>query len=172
MSRPLGVLVALSVAGCASGGQPVPGVNPNPAAPSPASEADAPVVTLERTACYGLCPVYRVSISPSGLVSWVGSTNVAAVGPASAQITPAAVEGLLDELRAGGYLSFADRYVAGAPACGLYATDSPSAISWAALDGRSKRIEHDYGCTDAPPALAHLERRIDEVAGSARWTGR
>ncbi len=109
MSRPLGVLVALSVAGCTSSGQRVPGVNPEAAAPSPVSQADAPVVTLERTACYGLCPVYRVSISPSGLVSWVGSTNVAAVGPASAHVAPAAVEGLLDELRAGGYLHEAPR---------------------------------------------------------------
>jgi len=33
-------------------------------------------------------------------------------------------------------------------------------------------VEHDYGCGAAPGALVVLERRIDEVLGSAQWTGR
>ena len=40
------------------------------------------------------------------------------------------------------------------------------------VNDRSKRIRHDYGCSGAPPELRRLEQRIDEVAGTSRWTGR
>ena len=58
-----------------------------------------------------------------------------------------------------------------APACGQYATDSPTVITSVTAGGRSKTIRHDYGCFDAPRELARLERLIDEVAGTARWVG-
>jgi hypothetical protein len=40
------------------------------------------------------------------------------------------------------------------------------------LGERHKRIEHDHGCGNAPEALSVLERRIDEVLGTERWTRR
>jgi hypothetical protein len=82
------------------------------------------------------------------------------------------LDGLLTELDKAGYFSFASRYTSTEPACGRYATDSPSVISSVTLGGRTKRIEHDYGCGAAPGALVVLERRIDEVVGSGQWTGR
>jgi hypothetical protein len=132
----------------------------------------APVVTLERTPCFGTCPVYTVSISGSGTVRFVGKNHVTKEGEATAGIPPATVDSLLRELEAGGYFDFADAYVMDAPACGQYATDSPTVITSATAGGRSKTIRHDYGCFAAPPELARLERMIDEVAGTSRWTGR
>ena len=64
-----------------------------------------------------------------------------------------------------------EKYVAGASACGLYATDLPSAITSVDDGKRSKRIEHDHGCSEAPGARAGLENKIDQVAGTLRWTG-
>ena len=74
-------------------------------------------------------------------------------------------------LEAGGYFDFADEYVMNAPACGQYATDSPTVITSVTAGGRTKRIRHDYGCFAAPQELAALERLIDEVTGTARWIG-
>jgi hypothetical protein len=82
------------------------------------------------------------------------------------------VDSLLAALETGGYFGFADAYVMDSPACGQYATDSPTVITSASTGGRAKTIRHDYGCSAAPPELARLERLIDEVAGTARWTGR
>ena len=132
----------------------------------------APVVMLERTPCFGTCPVYTVSISGSGTVRFVGKNHVPKEGEATAEIPPATVDSLLRELEAGGYFDFADAYVMDSPACGQYATDSPTVITSATAGGRSKTIRHDYGCFAAPPELARLERMIDEVAGTSRWTGR
>jgi hypothetical protein len=81
------------------------------------------------------------------------------------------VDSLLAELEAAGYFGFADSYVMDSPACGMYATDSPTVITSATRNGETKTIRHDRGCSSAPPGLAKLEQRIDEVAGTARWIG-
>jgi Domain of unknown function (DUF6438) len=129
-------------------------------------------VTLERTACFGGCPVYRISVSPSGAISYEGKAHVRQLGGATGQIPVERVNALLSELDRAGYFSFASRYTSAEPTCGRYATDSPTAITSVRWQGRTRRIEHDYGCGAAPGALVVLERRIDEVLGSARWTGR
>jgi len=155
------VLVAAALAACHSS-------TPSPA-PAPADEAAA--VTLERTPCYGRCPVYTVAITKSGLVRFEGKRFVADSGSHSARIAPSAVESLLAELDRGGFFGFEDRYVSGAPACGPYATDLPSAITSVDDGDVSKQIQHDHGCSRAPGVLSSLEQRIDEVAGTSKWTG-
>jgi uncharacterized protein DUF6438 len=133
---------------------------------------DGAAITLERTACFGSCPVYRVSVFPSGQVTYEGKAHVRRVGSASGQIPQLQLDALLEEIDRSGYFTFAPRYTTGQPACGRYATDAPSVITSVTLRGRTHRVEHDYGCGSAPGALVILEQRIDEVAGSAQWTGK
>jgi hypothetical protein len=157
-ARPAGLLV-VALAACA------------PRRPATADvSSPTPVVTLERTPCFGTCPVYTVSISESGTVRFLGRNHVGKQGEATAEIPRATVDSLLRQLEAGGYFDFADAYVMDSPACGQYATDSPTVITSATVGGRSKAIRHDYGCFAAPAELARLERMIDEVAGTSRWT--
>jgi hypothetical protein len=132
----------------------------------------APVITLERTACFGGCPVYRLAVTSDGTVNYEGEAHVRQLGTASNRIPRERVQALLSELDRAGYFSFASRYAVADPVCGRYSADSPSAITSLTYGGRTKRVEHDYGCGAAPGALVVLERRIDEVLGSARWTGR
>jgi hypothetical protein len=145
-------------------------------APSPSTSTavapDSVHITLERTPCFGTCPVYTVSIDGSGVVHFVGRRFTAHAGEATDTIPAARVDSLVAELRAGGYFDFADRYMHEEPACGRYSTDSPSVITSVTVGEERKEIRHDYGCADAPRALADLERRIDEIAGTARWTQR
>jgi hypothetical protein len=129
-------------------------------------------ISLERTPCYGACPTYTVSVSPSGAVTFVGRANVRRIGTATGKIPARRVAALLLELERAGYFTFADRYVVSEPVCRRYTTDSPTAISSATFRGRTKRIVHDYGCGGVPGALTLLEKRIDEVLGSDHWTGR
>lgn len=137
-----------------------------------ASAAAMPAISLERTPCFGGCPVYTVAVSPAGEVTYEGKASVRQLGKASGKIPAQKVDTLLVELEKAGYFSMANRYAASEPSCGRYSTDSPSAITSVTIRGRTKRIEHDYGCGAAPGALVVLERRIDEVLGSGRWTGR
>lgn len=131
-----------------------------------------PVVSVQRTACFGACPVYVISASVSGKVTYEGKANVRQIGTAGGQIPAKEIASLLRELEDAGYFTFADRYALSEPTCRRYSTDSPSVISSASFRGRTKRIEHDYGCVGAPGALTLLEKRIDEVLGSSKWTGK
>ena len=160
--------LALAIMACTPGR----GAPPVSERPDPAVAAPSVVVSLERTPCFGSCPVYRISASSSGLVTFEGKANVLRIGTDTGRISSEQVDALLLELHRAGYFTFADRYALSEPTCGHYATDSPTAVSSATFRGRSKRIEHDYGCGGVPGALTILEKRIDEVLGSGRWTGR
>jgi Domain of unknown function (DUF6438) len=143
-----------------------------PAPATVAADSAAPVATLERSPCFGTCPVYQVSILHDGTVRFIGKQHVKQQGNATASVSPGAVDSLAAELESAGYFELADDYVVDAPACGRYATDSPIVTTSLTTNGRTKRIRHDYGCSGAPPGLHRLEQRIDEVAGASRWTGR
>jgi Domain of unknown function (DUF6438) len=170
MRRPFALVLIAGLTAC-SPRPPAAGQPPTPYGEPGAAASEPPVVTLERTPCFGTCPVYQVAISRSGTVRFVGKHHVSRQGEAMAKIPAARVDSLLRELDAGGYFGFADAYVMDSPACGQYATDSPTVITSASTAGRTKTIRHDYGCDAAPQELGRLERLIDEVAGSSRWIG-
>jgi hypothetical protein len=168
--RALGASLTLVALACS--GRPGGQSADTTSTPAPAAASTGPVATLERTPCFGTCPVYEVSIFRDGTVRFVGKQHVKQQGGATATVSPAAVDSLVAELASAGYFDFADDYVMDAPACGLYATDSPIVITSLTADGRTKRIRHDYGCSGAPAELRSLEQRIDAVAGSSRWIAR
>ena len=166
MPRLTMLVFAWGVAGCASHPPAPPSV-----AQAPTATADSAVVTLERTPCFGTCPVYRVTASANGAVRFEGKSHVPHRGSAVGQVPKARLDSLLAELKAAGYFSFEEQYVPGSPACGNAATDLPTVTTSVTLDGRTKRIEHYRGCAGAPQALSQLEERIDEVLNTAQWTG-
>jgi len=158
--------LAWGVAGCASHSPARPSVVQSSAAPT-----DSAVVTLERTSCFGTCPVYLVTASANGGIRFEGKSHVPHPGSAVGQVPKARLDSLLAELKAAGYFGFEDQYVPGSPACENAATDLPTVTTSVTLDGRTKRIEHYRGCAGAPRALSQLEERIDEVLNTAQWTG-
>lgn len=167
MNKSLVVALLVTLAACA----PRTGATPRERTVQ-ADTAGSNVITLERTPCFGGCPVYTIAVSASGAVAYQGRAHVRRLGTATGKISKEQVDSLLYALDRAGYFSFADKYVPSERTCGRYATDSPSAISTVIHRGRKKTIAHDYGCGSAPGALVVLERRIDEVLGSGQWTGR
>lgn len=155
-----------------------PGCAPRTAAAPPDTSraqtdtSPANAIVLERSPCFGGCPVYTVAVSPEGQVTYEGRAHVRRLDTASVRIPRQRVDSLLNELARAGYFTFANQYVQSEPACGRYATDSPTVKTTVTYRGRTKTIVHDYGCGSAPGSLVVLEQRIDEVLGSGRWTGR
>jgi hypothetical protein len=162
--------LAGSIAACAPRSA-APASAPASAVQSASAPADSAVLTLERTPCFGSCPVYRVTVSADGTVRFDGKSFVSHPGSSLAHIPQARVDSLIAELDTGGYFNFAERYVPGSPACGNAATDLPTVTTSVTLHGRTKRIEHYRGCSAAPQALSRLEERIDEVLDTVRWIG-
>lgn len=128
-------------------------------------------ITLYRSPCTSRCPVYSVSVTPDGLVTYSGTENVRRLGVERTRISRARVAALLRELEAANYFLFAGRYRPSEPVCGRYVPDASTVITTVRLGRRIKRIEHDHGCGAAPMSLRVLESRIDEALGTGRWTG-
>jgi Domain of unknown function (DUF6438)/Ankyrin repeats (3 copies) len=130
-------------------------------------DSDA-VITLERTNCYGWCPVYKIKISGDGRVEYEGERFVRVVGTREAKIDPAAVKKLIQQFEAIHYFELQDKYetIKNPDGTETMMSDMPTAFTSLSLNGKSKKIEAYYG---VPDELEELERKIDEVAGSKRW---
>jgi hypothetical protein len=128
------------------------------------------LITLERTSCFGTCPIYKLEISADGSVVYEGKENVKTKGRAESQIASEKLKRLLAHFESIDYFSLADYYESG-DSCRSYATDNPSALTSLRMNGRSKSVSHYYGCrgTEILERLTELEAAIDEAANSKQW---
>jgi hypothetical protein len=74
------------VTACWTGPVPDPVAPDQPAPRTPHRDVDLEI-KLRRTACFGRCPVFDVSISHDGTLRYVGRQNVAEVGERSRKLT-------------------------------------------------------------------------------------
>lgn len=86
-SRPVRVAIGLAVAVLVTFARAV--VAQEPELPPDAS------IRLQRTACFGWCPVYSVTIDARGIVTYEGERSVRVVGRRTARIDASIVAGLL-----------------------------------------------------------------------------
>lgn len=139
--------------------------------PASAVSTDARI-TMARGPCYGTCPVYSVAITADGTVTFSGERHVDSTGTRTHRIEAPAAAALMQNLATDGFFELADRYAYKDASCGLYHTDAPTVTLSLLLNGRTKTVQHDQGCRDAPESLNRMQARIDSVAGVARWIGR
>ncbi len=131
-----------------------------------AQGADSPVaLTLERTVCFGGCPVYTVTIHEDGTVIYHGERFVDVEGEQIGQIDPATVERMVEVFADAGYFAWDEAYT------DRYVTDVPSVITSVTRNGETHRIERYTGDGSAPLLLPYLERWLDLMANTGQWTG-
>lgn len=119
-------------------------------------------ITLQRTGCLGLCPVYTVSLGLDG-IHFNGRFYVASIGDETAHIDPDRVRALAEKFIAADFYSMAKSYRAAW-------TDSPTYILTLTIDGRTKSIEDYEGPSVGMPAvITELEDEVDKMAQSERW---
>lgn len=138
--------------------------------PTPTPDYSDLVVTMERTPCFGACPIYKLTIYGDGRAVYEGEEFVAVKGQQTATIGAAQIRELVAAIESADYFSLNDDY--SAPA-----TDLPSTITTVTLGGQSKTINHYGVCgysdiDTAPKELCDLESKIDEITNSARWVGK
>jgi acetamidase/formamidase len=136
-----------------------------------AAQGETGVITLERGACFGTCPIYKVTVASDGMVTFEGLDFVKTKGKATGQIKPDDYQKLVNEFKRIKYFSLDDKYEPGSPGCTVGATDNPSALTSIERNGRTKSVSHYYGCkpSEVLRALSALERKIDEIAGTEMW---
>jgi Domain of unknown function (DUF6438) len=136
-------------------------------------------IRLQRTACYGTCPVYSLTVDSKGNVEFVGKQYVETVGSAKSTIPVEKMRLLAAEIERADFFSLKDAYTGRSGNCPISATDMPSVTLRVKLNEKEKNIEHYLGCFETsgaggelpifPRKLALLEDKIDEIIGTEQW---
>ena len=123
--------------------------------------AEKPVFSLEKSSCYGECPVYVLKIYKSGKMLFSGSQNTKYIGRYCAILESVDFERLKVAFVNQAYFSMKEAYLS-------KAKDLPSTISSFYYEGREKKIM-DYD--NAPASLKQLEKMLETIVDTTRWTG-
>lgn len=150
------------------------------AEPFPAVADEDATITLQRTACFGSCPDYTVTIDGKGNVRFATRS---AEGPGAADVhrafspddgvllsgvhtdtvDPQEVRDLVMQFRASDFFALKDKYVASV-------TDNPSYVLTFRTGVHTKTVVDYVGVKAGMPAsVTALENAVDRAAGTARW---
>lgn len=122
-------------------------------------------ITLERTACFGSCPIYTITIYDNGDVVYKGDRFVTVTGEQKSQLDPETVKLMVKAFEDAGYFDWKEAYDT------QTVTDMPSIITSVTSNGKTHRIVRYAGDSSAPLALPFLEQWIDTMTASNLWTG-
>ena len=151
------LMLGLSINACA------PNVDPITTTPTKNTFSDL-MITLERTACHGTCPIYKLTIEGNGTVIYEGQDFVQVKGRQTASLSPAQIQELVSAFEQANFFTLMDYTHEDT-------TDSPSVMTSITLNGQTRTVNHYYGDSSAPQALFDLESKIDELTNSKQWTG-
>ena len=90
-------------------------------APTRPQPAAGPVLTFERTPCFGTCPAYTMHVFADGRVAYEGRRGVPTIGTKELKLPAAAVTDMLNQAKEARFEQFQDRY-------SQNTTDLPSTI--------------------------------------------
>jgi hypothetical protein len=127
-------------------------------------------IMLERTPCYGTCPVYKIVLRRDGTVTYRGKKWVKVIGRRSHKISVDAFQRLAREVERIQFFGFKDEYLwkDNPDGSSEHVTDSPTRITTVRAGRVCKAVKNYYG---GPEALAELEKLIDDVSGGVVWIG-
>jgi hypothetical protein len=116
------------------------------------------IIEMEKTACYGQCPVYTVKIDESGRGLFIGVENTAHLGLFSFRLRKEELNGLIASFERIRFFELKDRYYD-------YVTDPPTTYLTFRNGSREKKVMDYYG---APQELKDLEKSIADLVLSKR----
>lgn len=124
------------------------------------------LITIEREACFGSCPVYSAKIYADGTVTYIGKDFVKAVGERQYKISEDRVKELVSAFAQIKYFSLRDKYATDENGNSL--TCQPTTTTSICVDGKHKKVVNYYS---APKELAELENAIERIAGLNYFIG-
>lgn len=121
-------------------------------------------IKLQRTMCFGTCPVYSVMVDKEGNVNYYGEMFVYKSGEHYWKISEKKVNQLNDLIGDFGFKSFiyepGDEFI----------TDRPSCITTVKYsNGETKEIDHYYGHISIDDSLTAFENKIERIIGTKKY---
>lgn len=123
------------------------------------SKDEKPVLFIEKSACYGPCPVYKSEIFLSGKMTFQGTSNTKLKGHYCANISKKDLSRLLAAFNNDTYFSFKDAYLS-------RVKDLPTTITGINYKEKHKKIQ-DYD--KAPTELKALEKMFETLVDTTSW---
>ncbi len=117
--------------------------------------------SIERTFCFGRCPVYKMRIYSDGSVEYEGIRDVDMIGKYTTTITKSKMNAILKMAEEIKFFELEDEYD------DPMVTDLPSATtSVVGHDGKTKSVKRRHGF---PKRILQLEKLFDDLMKSERW---
>lgn len=146
---------------------------------------------MERSHCYGTCPVYELTLQPDGKVLFNGIDFTEIKGKVKGNLSEEKMSLLVDEIKKADFFSLDNAYNSDSSNCPNFATDSPDVTLYIKLNEKEKTVNHYLGCFEDdkpneassvnkpqdlskiiyPQDLYNLENKIDEIVETKRWIG-
>ena len=115
-----------------------------------------PLLVMKRTACYGTCPQYTISIYNDGLVRYAGKMFVDKIGCFESSLSKKLISDIKLELNNVNFLEFQNEYDA-------HVTDVPSVIVKVYLEGETHEVIDRF---NGPLELKRIHNFIDNIVDS------
>lgn len=135
-------------------------------------------ITMSRSACFGSCPVYTLTIQPNGKAVFEGIQHTEVKGKVESNLNEKKINMLIAEIEKADFFSFKDSYEPDSGNCPESGSDTANVVISIKLTGREKTVLHNQGCVEIstnykvfPQQLYKLENKIDEIVETKRWIG-
>ena len=120
-------------------------------------------LTLERSYCFGSCPVYRLTVWGDGKLAYFGKDHVKTKGRVLSHVSPEQLRSLIEAFNRASFFELQDSY------SNHQVCDLPSASVSLKTILKEKKVYHYLGDAAAPSRLTRLEEEIDEIVGTSQW---
>jgi hypothetical protein len=121
---------------------------------------DTPLLTLQRGACFGLCPIYSIAAFDDGTLVYMGNANVDKIGISIFEAEASAVASIAQRAEIVGYFNWQDAYEE------RLITDQSTMITSIRWGDQFKRIVRYDGDPNAPVGLVRIENEIDQLVSA------
>ena len=118
-----------------------------------------PIISIEKTTCFGTCPAYLFKAYPDGSVTYTGKDYVELVGEYKSSISKEELANLKSVFDEADYFSYANVYSANI-------LDLPTTYLYYDNGQQNKKITDYHG---APESLKKLEEDVEVLINSINW---
>jgi hypothetical protein len=132
----------------------------------PPSQADSRVrciVSFQKTACFGQCPVFEAKIFSDGRAEYFGEKYAPHIGHFSAKLTKNWLADFMKTAQNYAFFDLESYY----PTSHQKIPDLPMTVTFVEFEGKKWRIEDHF---DAPLALRDFEKKVETQIEALDWS--
>lgn len=121
---------------------------------------DSLFASIEKSPCFGQCPVYTMKIYNNGVVKYSGKNFVTRTGNYVMEISRDQMLAFINKANSIKYMEMDDTYD------NPRVTDVPSATTSIVIDRKRKQVKRRFGY---PKELIEYEKLFDDLLNSNKW---